>query len=57
MLILTNMSILEMSEEEKAAIRKQHTDATKNFYQKKADEKAGLKAKPKEEPKKEEPKK
>ena len=29
------MSILEMSEEEKVAIRKQHQDATKNFYQKK----------------------
>jgi hypothetical protein len=37
------MSTFEMSEEEKAAIRKQHEEATKNFYQKKADEKSGLK--------------
>lgn len=47
-----------MSEEEKIAIRKQHEEATKNFYQKKADEKAGLKKieKPqKEEPKEEKP--
>jgi len=53
------MSILEMSEEEKNAIRKQHEEATKKFYQKIADEKAGLKKveKPKEDPKKEEPKK
>jgi len=48
-----------MSEEEKAAIRKQHEEATKIFHQKKADEKAGLKKiekpqdpKPKEEPSK-----
>ena len=53
------MSILEMSEEEKNAIRKQHEEATKKFYQKMADEKGGLKKveKPKEEPKKEEAKK
>jgi hypothetical protein len=36
-----------MSEEEKAAIRKQHEEATKNFYQKKSDEKAGIKPKEK----------
>jgi len=44
------MSVFEMSEEEKAAIRKQHEEATKRFYQKKADEKSGLKKveKPKE---------
>lgn len=49
------MSILEMSEEEKAAIRKQHEEATKKFYQKVADDKAGLKKveKPKEEKKEE----
>lgn len=47
-----------MSEEEKNAIRKQHEEATKKFYQKIADEKAGLKKveKPKEESK-EDPKK
>ena len=43
-----------MSEEEKTAIRKQHEEATKNFYQKKADEKSGLK-KP-EKPQEEKPK-
>jgi len=32
-----------MSEEEKVAIRKQHEEATKTFYQKKAEEKLGLK--------------
>lgn len=32
-----------MSEEEKAAIRKQHEEATKRLYQKRADEKSGLK--------------
>ena len=37
------MSTFEMSEEEKTAIRKQHEEATKNFYQKKAEEKLGLK--------------
>lgn len=53
------MSILEMSEEEKAAIRKQHEEATKKFYQKIADDKAGLKKiekpveKPAEKPKEE----
>lgn len=52
------MNILNLSEEEKAAIRKQHEDATKKFYQKLADDKAGLKKseKPKEESKKEEKK-
>jgi len=44
-----------MSEEEKVKIRKQHKDATKEFYQKKADEKKGLK--PVEKPKKETSKK
>jgi hypothetical protein len=29
------MSTFEMSEEEKAAIRKQHEEATKNFHKKK----------------------
>jgi hypothetical protein len=50
------MSILEMSEEEKKAIRKQHEEATKQFYQKKADDNAGLKKieKPQEEKPKEE---
>ena len=37
------MSVFEMSKEEKDAIRKQHEEATKRFYQKKADEKGGLK--------------
>lgn len=37
------MSTFKVTEEEKAEIRKQHEEATKNFYQKKADEKAGLK--------------
>lgn len=46
-----------MSEEEKAVIRKQHEDATKRFYQKKADEKAGVGLKPKEEKKVDTPKK
>ena len=50
------MSRLEISEEEKAKIRKQHEDATKEFYLKKATEKAGIqkieKPKEKEEPKK-----
>ena len=32
-----------MSEEEKKAIRKQHEEATKKFYQKVADDKSGLK--------------
>ena len=52
------MSRLEISEEEKAKIRKQHEEATKAFYLKKAAEKAGIQKieKPKEEPK-EEPKK
>jgi hypothetical protein len=36
-----------MSEEEKSAIRKQHEDAAKKFYQKIADDKAGLKPKEK----------
>jgi hypothetical protein len=40
-----------MTDEEKADIRKQHEEATKKFYQKIADEKAGLKAIPKEEKK------
>lgn len=55
------MSILEMSEEEKSKIRKQHQDATNNFFQKKAEVKQGLRQaeKPKEEKteKKEEEKK
>jgi len=54
------MSVANMSEEEKAAIRKQHEEATKAFNQKKADEKAGIQfkvpEKPKEEPPKEEKK-
>lgn len=40
-----------MTEEEKANIRKQHEEATKKFYQKRADEKAGLKPKEKKEEK------
>lgn len=50
------MNILELPEEEKSAIRKQHEEATKRFYQKKADEKSGLKPKekPQEEKKEEE---
>jgi len=48
------MSILEMSEEEKKAIRKQHEEATKAANDRRAAEKGGLKApeKPKEDPKK-----
>lgn len=50
-----------MSEEEKSTIRKQHQDATNNFFQKKAEIKQGLRQaeKPKEEKteKKEEEKK
>lgn len=42
------MSVFEMSEEEKAVIRKQHEEATKRFYQKRADEKSGVSLKPKE---------
>lgn len=52
--MLENMNIFEMSEEEKEKIRKQHEEATKRFYQKKADEKAGLKPKEKSEEKREE---
>jgi len=48
------MSPLNLSDKEKEEIRKQHEKATKNFYQKKADEKAGLKPKVKPEEKKEE---
>ena len=53
------MSTFEMSEEEKAAIRKQHEEATKNFCKKKADEKSGLKKpeKPQAENPKEDPSK
>lgn len=55
------MSVANMSEEEKAAIRKQHEEATKAFNQKKADEKAGVQfkkpvEKPAEKPKEEEKK-
>jgi hypothetical protein len=52
------MSILEMSEEEKKAIRKQHEDATKADHDRRVAEKGGLKPpeKPKEDPKKEEKK-
>jgi hypothetical protein len=51
------MSGLNMSEEEKVAIRKQHEEATKKFYQKKADEKSGLKPAKTEEKPKEKPSK
>ena len=49
------MSAFEVSEEEKAEIRRQHEEATKKFHQKVADDKAGLKKidKPKEEKSKE----
>jgi len=50
------MNIFELSEEEKELIRKQHEEATKKFYQKKADEKSGLKPKEKTEDKKTEEK-
>lgn len=51
------MSVFNMSEEEKAAIRKQHEEATSKIRQKIADEKAGIEfkkpdgKKPKEKPK------
>ena len=50
------MSAFKVTEEEKAEIRKQHEEATKKFYQKMADDKAGLKKieKPQEEKPKEE---
>lgn len=54
-----NMSTLEMSEEEKADIRKQHQEATNNFLKRKTELKQGIRQpeKPKEnEPKKEEKK-
>jgi hypothetical protein len=50
------MSTFKVTEEEKAEIRRQHEEATKKFYQKKADDNAGLKKieKPQEEKPKEE---
>ena len=53
------MSAFEMSEEEKKAILEKHKEATRQFYQKKADEKAGVAFKKPEKPeeKKEEPSK
>jgi|PlaIllAssembly_1097288.scaffolds.fasta_scaffold718607_1 hypothetical protein len=47
---------INLSDEERAAIRKQHDDATKKFYEKMLEQKKGLKQ-PKEATKKEEPKK
>ncbi len=49
------MSVFELSEEEKANIRKQHEEATKRFYQKRADEKSGASLKPKEKTKEKTP--
>lgn len=51
-----NMSVFNMTDEEKADIRKQHEEATKKFYQKIADDKSGLKANPKEDKKTDPPK-
>lgn len=53
------MSPLNISDEERKEILEKHRAATKEFYQKKAEEKQGLKKieKPKEEPKKEDEKK
>jgi hypothetical protein len=52
------MSVANMSEEEKAAIRKQHDEATKKIKQQVADNKAGVQfkkpiEKPAEKPKEE----
>jgi hypothetical protein len=52
--------MLEMSEEEKKVILEKHKEATRKFYQKIADDKAGLQFKKSEKPvetKKEEPSK
>jgi hypothetical protein len=44
------MSGLNISEEERAVIRKQHEEATKKLNQKKADDKAGVQFKKPEKP-------